>query len=152
MAFPMSSGSPFIRKLPKGWAYLVLLWWVAISGVMLMALSRHWVLEGRREREAELVFRGEQMAAAIAAYQKAGADGMFPQQLEDLLEDKRGPQVRRHLRKLWTDPITGNPSWGLMRNTQGGIQGVFSTSTLKPLSKDTLSSYQEWQFQASTQP
>ena len=48
--------------------WLLLLWWVAISGVMLTALSHAWQIESRRQREMELVFRGEQIRLAIEAY------------------------------------------------------------------------------------
>ena len=42
----------------RGFTYLMVLLWVAISGVMLMALSRAWLLESRRERDTELIYRG----------------------------------------------------------------------------------------------
>ena len=52
----------------RGFSYLMVLLWVAISGVMLMALSRAWLLESRRERDTELIYRGEQIREALSAY------------------------------------------------------------------------------------
>lgn len=137
----------------RGWTYLMLLWWVAISGVMLMALGRSWSLEAQRQREAELVFRGEQIRAALVAYSKAGQPaGQFPASLDALLEDKRGPAVQRHLRKLWPDPITGHTEWGLVRDENDGIRGVYSLSTKAPLGGPSGAlSYADWRFEVAGQ-
>ncbi len=133
----------------RGWTYLMLLWWVAISGVMLMALGRSWSLEAQRQREAELVFRGEQIRAALASYSKAGEPaGQYPATLDALLEDKRGPQLQRHLRQLWPDPVTGKAEWGMVRDESNGIRGVYSTSQRAPLGGPTGAlSYADWRFE-----
>jgi type II secretory pathway pseudopilin PulG len=134
----------------------MLLWWVALSGVMLMALAERWSHTAQRQREAELAFRGDQIQRAIEAYaQVPVGEGStrLPRRLEDLLEDRRSGQVERHLRRLWPDPITGQP-WVLVRQggsdtTEGGIAGVHSPSTRAPLRKDVGDTYAEWQFVAS---
>jgi type II secretory pathway pseudopilin PulG len=135
-----------------GFTYLMVLWWVAISGVMLMALSERWSQTMRRQRETELVFRAEQIRAAITSYHRvATPDGatQWPQRLEDLLEDKRGTVARRHLRRLWPDPITGTPTWGLLKEGPG-IKGVYSLSKKTPLAPpDGVLHYDEWRFEAS---
>ncbi len=56
----------------RGFTYLMLLLWVVIAGVMLAALGTSWSLMARREREAELVWRGEQYQRALASYMRAG--------------------------------------------------------------------------------
>ena len=38
-----------------GFTYLLLLWWVALSGVMLMALGESWTAQAHEQR-AEIVF------------------------------------------------------------------------------------------------
>ncbi|WP_263569938.1 hypothetical protein [Roseateles oligotrophus] len=70
----------------------------------------------QREREAELRFRGEAIAKAIAAYMGASPAGTnsLPQRLEDLLEDRRSGTVQRHLRRLYADPFTGRTDWQLI--------------------------------------
>ena len=134
-----------------GFTYLMLLWWVAVSSVLLAALGQSWAIEARRQREMELVFRGEQIKAALAAYQEATPTlpKVLPTRLEDLLEDRRGPEVKRHLRKLWPDPITGSHQWGLVR--EGGvITGVYSPSDQHPLRAPAgVTRYDEWRFEYS---
>jgi hypothetical protein len=56
-----------------------------------------------------------------------------PAQLGDLLLDPRYPGIRRHLRKLYADPMTGRPDWGTVAAPDGGIMGVFSRSTETPI-------------------
>lgn len=142
----------------RGFTYLALLWWVAISGVMLAALGSQWRLDATREREAELVFRGEQIQAALAAYQANTPAGQpaLPKELVQLLDDLRQVPAKRHLRRLWSDPITGK-DWGLLRTESGGIRGVFSASGRKPLTApEGVTTYREWLFEVGalqlTQP
>ncbi len=134
----------------RGFTYLMVLLWVAISGVMLMALSRAWLLESRRERDTELIYRGEQIRAALNAYAavpvSTGAS-RAPTRLEDLLEDRRSGQVVRHLRRVWRDPITNSPNWGLVKDANGGIVGVYSVSKRLPLlAPQGVKRYDEWRF------
>lgn len=151
MARPMRPGDP---GASRGFTYLALLWWVAISGVMLAALGTQWKLEATRQREAELVFRGEQIQAALVAYQSNTPPGqpMLPEALADLLDDKRQGQPKRHLRRLWPDPITGKP-WGLLRTEDGRIRGVYSDSARKPLTEpEGINTYREWLFDVPAVP
>jgi hypothetical protein len=69
----------------------------------------------QREREAELIFRGEQYVEAIRLFKKR--HGRFPVKLKELWEAK--PPV---IRKQWADPITGSRAWGLVFEGQGGRQ------------------------------
>jgi type II secretory pathway pseudopilin PulG len=144
------------RPLPpaRGFTYLMLLWWVVISGVMLMALGRSWGVDAQRQREAELVFRGEQIRAALVSYRRADESaGQYPPTLQALLEDKRGPTLRRHLRQLWPDPITGQPGWGLIRDEANGIRGVYSLSQRAPLAGPVGAlTYADWRFDADSIP
>jgi type II secretory pathway pseudopilin PulG len=138
-----------MRQGAKGFTYLMLLWWVAVSSVMLAALGRSWSLEARRQREMELVFRGEQIKASILSYQEATPTmpKTLPTRVEDLIEDQRGPTVKRHLRRWWPDPITGSADWGMVREGPF-IRGVYSTSTQRPLrAPQGISSYDEWRFE-----
>lgn len=137
--------------IQKGFTYLMLLWWVAISGVLLMALSQSWHIESRRQRDIELQFRGEQIRSAIEAYASVPVSpgaSRLPARLEDLLEDTRTGVRKRHLRQLWPDPVTGSPQWGLVRGPNG-ISGVFSTSGMTPVRAPAgIASYKEWRFTA----
>jgi len=142
------------RVQEGGFTYLLLLWWVALAGVMLMALGESWSMQARREREAELVYRGEQIRAAIEAYASVPVgEGVsrLPDKLEDLLEDRRSGPLRRHLRQLWRDPITRGGTWGLVRDA-GGIAGVHSLSRQVPLLPPAgVERYDQWRFVAEVQ-
>jgi type II secretory pathway pseudopilin PulG len=140
------------RQRQRGLTYLMLLWWIAIGGVMLMALARTWSLDSRREKEAELVFRGEQIRQAIEAYARvpvAQEASRLPMRLSDLLTDRRSGQVVRHLRRLWPDPVMAE-AWGFVQAEDGGILGVYSRSAAAPLRAPTgVTHYSEWRFEAA---
>lgn len=57
----------------------------------------------------------------------------YPNSLQDLLRDNRFPDVRRYLRRNFTDPLTGREEWGIIPAPGGGIAGVFSLSEAKPI-------------------
>jgi type II secretory pathway pseudopilin PulG len=86
-----------MRKEP-GYAMAALLVGMAVMAIMLGVALPVWRTVVQREREAELVFRGEQYANAIAIFQRR--TGGYPQTL-DVLEKTRA------IRKLYKDPITG---------------------------------------------
>ncbi|HEY1091307.1 MAG TPA: type II secretion system protein, partial [Burkholderiaceae bacterium] len=68
---------------------MFLLFFVAITSAALAALGRSWSLSAQRERERELVFRGEEIVKAIASYRAttpAGTPPRFPESFDDLLE------------------------------------------------------------------
>jgi len=139
-------------QMPRqsGFSYLMLLGWVALSGVVLMTAATQWRLQAQREREMEYVFRGEQIQYAIAAYASvplAAGQSPWPQRLEELLADERTGRVVRHLRRLWRDPMTGQ-DWELVREGDG-IRGVYSRSSLKPLrAPKGVTRFDEWRFEA----
>ena len=80
----------------------------------------------------------------------------YPQHPEDLLLDRRLPQPRSHLRKMYRDPTTGKAQWAVVESPQGGIMGVHSLSQAQPLKtggfygEDTVlqgaARYSEWLF------
>lgn len=133
MASPMSSGSR--RGGERGFTYIALLIAVALLGVGLVAGSEVWSQSRQREKERELLFIGNQFRQAIALYYQRtpGAVKRYPEKLQDLLEDKRYLVKQRHLRKIFVDPLTGKPEWGLVAAPGGGIMGVYSRSTEKPV-------------------
>lgn len=150
----MPRGEVSPATLQRGFTYLMLLWWVAIGGVMLAAAGQSWMNEARRQKDIELVFRAEQITRAMQSYYEATPNGprVPPTSLKDLLEDRRGPVLRRHLRQVWADPVTGGNNWGLVKNGPY-LQGVYSLSRLKPLrGPDGARSYRYWRFMASVTP
>lgn len=123
------------RAGQSGFSYLFLLFFVAILGAGLAAISDVWVTRATREKEAELLFIGSQYRRAIARYHEGtpGTQKQYPPRLEDLLLDPRFPDPRRYLRDPYPDPITGTQDWVLIKAPQGGIMGVASPSEARPL-------------------
>lgn len=145
------------RGAARGFTYLGLLFAVAIAGVMLAATGVLWRTDGAREREVELLFKGAEIQRALESYflSTPQEPKRFPLKLEELLEDRRGPVVRRHLRRLYPDPFTGKPDWILVRSPEGRIVGVHSSSTAKPIKRASVhgdfafgdaKSYRDWVF------
>lgn len=119
----------------RGFTYVALLIVVAVMGTALAATGEVWFTAQRREKERELLFVGGEFRRAIARYaeQDPGGAGRYPRRLEELLQDPRVPGVRRHLRRLYADPITGQAEWGLLKGDSGEIYGVYSLSAERPL-------------------
>src|SRR5262245_17661916 len=81
-----------------GYAMVALLVGISIMAVALSVALPAWRTMAQREKEAELVFRGEQYARAIALYQRKSANA-FPPNM-DLLVDQK------FLRRKYKDPVT----------------------------------------------
>lgn len=76
--------------------------------------------ELRREKEAELIFRGRQYVEAIRLFQMKNP-GTFPSSLKELEE-------KRLIRKLYKDPMTDSGEWNVVLPLeelgQAGSEGV----------------------------
>jgi len=121
-------------RLQRGIALLAALLAVALVSLASLVPLQNAAKDARREREAELIFIGRQYRDAIERFHAATPAGLrqYPAAIEDLLEDRRFPQPRRHLRRLYADPFTGQPDWVLVR-VQGRIVGLHSRSGRAPL-------------------
>lgn len=128
----------------RGFSYLWVLLLVAFMGIGLSVAAELDATVAKRERERELLAIGRQFQSAIGRYyegQTAGGVKAYPATLEDLLQDRRVPGIRRHLRKIFVDPMTGNAKWGLV--TVGGrVAGVHSLGTGTPIKQDNFSAEQ----------
>jgi type II secretory pathway pseudopilin PulG len=143
------------RARESGFTYIGLLIAVVLMGLALSAVGTVWRTSAQRERERELLYIGREFRAAIAAYYAAGGR-QYPQQLSDLLEDKRAPKPNHYLRRLYADPMTGQADWNIIRTESLGITGISSTSTAVPIKKGGFSpeeesfgdaeSYSDWKF------
>lgn len=154
-----ASSSPRSDLRQRGITYVALLIAIALFGAGLGLAGSIWSTDARREREVELLFVGDQFRRAIASYYNdapAGQPNRFPQKLDDLVQDRRWPTLRRHLRKIYLDPMTGTRDWTLVRAPDGGIRGVNSASEAVPLKRANFAeeyenfavakSYRDWQF------
>jgi type II secretory pathway pseudopilin PulG len=116
-----------------GFTYIGLLIAIAILGIALTAAAEVWRTVSQRDRETQLLYVGDAYRRAIASYYRAGAQ--LPHELADLVQDERTFEVRRHLRRLYPDPMTGQLDWEVIRAPDGGIVGVRSTSQKAPIKR-----------------
>jgi type II secretory pathway pseudopilin PulG len=120
-----------VRARQAGFTYIGLLFAIVILGITLSTVGVVWSTQIRRDREAELLYVGDQFRTAIGRYRAAG--GAYPQALADLVKDERTPAVRRFLRRIYADPMTNSTDWELIMAPEGGIIGVVSKSQDKPI-------------------
>lgn len=147
---------PHLPARQRGVTLLALLFVMALMGMAYAAAAVLVQTTLKREREAELLFVGAEFQRALASYAAARPGREMPQRLEDLLRDPRFPGVRRHLRKLYADPVTRGQPWGLIRDARGGIMGLHSLSREAPLKRAHFAprqtafararTYADWRF------
>ncbi|MBC2695635.1 MAG: type II secretion system protein [Desulfobacteraceae bacterium] len=143
----------------QGFTYLGALIIVVILSISLTAASKYWSTVVQREREKELIFRGDKIRRAIESYYKsapAGRISAYPRSLQSLIKDERYLAIRKHIRKIYLDPMTEDGKWAFVRNSKGGIKGVFSRSKKKPIKAGNFPSeyfdfekaktYGDWKF------
>lgn len=145
------------RQRQAGVTYLWMLFLVFVMGLGMGKALDVYALTQQREKEAELLYVGDVYRQAIQAYYLGSPGGQrrYPQKLEDLLLDRRFITVKRHMRRLYPDPVTGRPFVALQA-PDGGIWGVASPSERQPVKVAgfpeqyeafaTAASYRDWQF------
>lgn len=127
------SGCPLLKTSQLGVSYLWLLVMIALLGVSSAVAGMIYATDAKREREQELIRIGREFKAALTAYFEASpGEKRYPTSLEHLLRDPRRPGVKRHLRRIYVDPITGKAEWGVVR-LGDQIVGIHSLSDQRPL-------------------
>jgi type II secretory pathway pseudopilin PulG len=119
-----------------GFTYLGLIVFVTVIGMVGAATLKVGALLQRAEAEYELLEIGAEFSAALRSYAAATPKGQpnHPTALRDLLRDPRFPNPRRHLRRIFVDPITGKAEWGIIAAGEGApILGVYSLAQAQPL-------------------
>jgi len=106
-------------RTDKGFIYIWALFSVAIFGIALAGAGQIWQTKAQREKERELLFVGEQFQKAIMSYYNDASTGLkqYPESLQDLLIDTRSSTPKRHLRKIFLDPMTNSYEWGLVKES-----------------------------------
>ena len=144
-------GSPAPSRPPRfddgGFIMVALLVGMAVTAVWMGALLPAWRQQVIREKEAELIFRGEAIARAIYLYRQENGQRL-PPNLDTLVS-------QRFLRRAYLDPITGEEFLPVAGATggvgqgdlQGGIIGVRSTSNDTSLRiYNNQQTYSQWAF------
>jgi type II secretory pathway pseudopilin PulG len=119
-----------------GFTYLGLIILVTVIGLVGAATLKVDALLQRAAAEEELLAVGAAFSAALESYAAATPRGQpaQPPSLRELLKDPRTPALRRHLRKIFVDPMTGGTDWGIVwLGDHVGVLGVYSLSQAKPL-------------------
>jgi len=164
------------RRGEAGYSLVALLAAVAIMMVMMAAAVPSWRYVMKNDAEEELLFRGGEIADAVARYQRRNGNAL-PPSLEVLVKGK-------FLRRAYKDPMVKHGRWRFLRPGEsvgpitppegapgssttttttttttrpsafpqsetmlGGFQGVASTSTEKSLRVfNGRKRYNEWLF------
>ena len=143
----------------RGFTYVSVVILVAIIGLTSAATLRLGSTLQRVSAEQELLNIGTEFSYALASYAAATPAGQpnYPQSFKELLKDPRFPQTRRHLRRIYVDPLTGKAEWGLVKaNDKGGILAIYSLAKGTPVkvanfparfaSFEGKASFADWKF------
>jgi type II secretory pathway pseudopilin PulG len=153
------AGHVATRGNSYGFTYVGLLLLVTVIGIASTTTVKMGMVLQRRIAEDELLNIGNEFRMAFISYENATPAGQrrTPETLQDLLKDPRYPNRRRHLRKLYADPMTGKNEWGIVASpVGGGIVGVYSLSEGRPIKFGNFqpqfqdfagkTSYRDWKF------
>lgn len=159
---------PVSGRPARGYTYIVVLVMLAVLSLAAALTLEVAETSARRSAEAELIGIGKEFERAFASYYRQSPAGArrFPNRLEDLVRDPRLPGLRRHLRRVYVDPLTGK-EWKTVPAPGGGIMAVYSGAEGRPYleeigpllavpslqaaaspaaSASQIASYAEWRF------
>lgn len=150
------------RSPDAGFTYVGLVIFVAILGLVGAATLKVDSLLRRVAAEQELLEIGAEYSEALRSYAAATPRGYptAPPTMRELLKDPRFPGTRRHLRKIYVDPVTGRQEWGFVyQGDKTGVLAVYSLSQAQPLKQANFDArfqnfenkqhLSEWKFTAA---
>lgn len=117
----------------RGFTYLGVLVMLAVLSMGAALTLEVAETNAQRSAEADLISIGKQYERAFASYYRQSPVNArrYPDKLEDLTRDPRLPGLRRHLRRVYVDPLTGG-EWGVVPAPGGGIMAIYSTAQSIP--------------------
>ena len=152
----------------SGFTYIAVMMLVVVMGIALSKTGTYWSTIAKREKEEELLFRGDQIKKGIEQYykwtaQKHGGQGLYPENLEELLKSKFSMAPKRSLRKIYKDPMTAKADWIIFTDPASKrMMGVRSASNDVPLKVSNFpfvyrdfegkTKYSDWVFVYRAQP
>jgi hypothetical protein len=140
------------RAASRGYTLSVLLVMLVVLGTVTVHTSHLWApTQINREREAELIYRGEHLARGIAAFRQK--TGRYPTSLAEV--DTMRPRL---IRQIYKDPMTQKGEWTFIYNVptapsgnnEGlpivGLRSKSHSNSIKLYNNKSLHS--EWEFSA----
>lgn len=91
---------------PSGYVLIILLFLITSMAIGLMVAVPVWQTQIQREKEEELIFRGNQYVEAVRIFQ-IKKPGTFPGTLDDLVKEKC-------IRRLYADPMSSEGAWNII--------------------------------------
>ncbi len=142
-----------------GFLYIWILLSLTICSIGALSTQKYWSTIVKRENETQLLYAGDKIRKAIKSYYETPPIGFkkkFPEKLDDLLKDSRYNFVKRHLRKIYLDPVSKSYDWEIIKSSDNGISGIYSKSKETPLKKanfpkdythfENTKTYADWKF------
>ena len=99
------------RPKDSGYMLLFLMIAVAVMTIMMLGVARNYRRGIIRDREVEMMHRGDQYSRAIKRYYKK--NGTYPNSIEQL---EKANNIR-YLRKRYKDPMSPDGAWKLVHLT-----------------------------------
>jgi type II secretory pathway pseudopilin PulG len=96
----MKAADATISRSDRGFVMVALLIGMSVAAIWMAAALPAWRQQTQRQREEDLIFRGEQYARAIVLFQDKNR-GALPPSIDVLVSG-------HYLRKKWKDPITNH--------------------------------------------
>ncbi len=122
---------PRLRPPQEGYSLVVLLVTIAVMLVLMSAAMPSWRYLAKNDREEELIFRGGEIADAIARFQSRNGNAL-PTALDVLVKGK-------FLRHAYKDPMTKDGNWRFLPPNEmytepprGGAGTSTTTTTTRP--------------------
>jgi type II secretory pathway pseudopilin PulG len=98
-----------------GYVLIMLLFVITVMAIGLMVAVPVWQTQIQREKEAELIFRGNQYVEAVRIFQ-IKKPGTFPKALDELVKEKC-------IRRLYEDPMSPDGTWNIILLGGGAAPG-----------------------------
>lgn len=153
-----------VKRRQRGVALLLVLLALAVVGLISANALQAGAQVTRRDAEEELLAIGQAFRQAVLSYVNTtpGQAVLGPRSLDELLRDPRVPGLRRHLRQIPHDPLTGRSDWGLLKSPDGQIIGIYSLAEGQPIKRAGFEpaqarftdapNYQAWVFGPALPP
>jgi type II secretory pathway pseudopilin PulG len=109
-----------LKRVPRqrGVLIVALMAGIAIAMILSGVAAQHWADVVRRENEAEMMFRAQDLVRALKRYQND--QGRLPTTWDELMQP--GQKGQYFLRHLWKDPLVKGGKWQtLYASPQGAL-------------------------------